>query len=253
LLVIGLNTNPLAAGIPGDPSTQVNAELAWFDSQLAAAQAAGQKVWVLMHVPPGANTQETAQNTSGATSPIQVDDETAEMMWVPNYQTAFLQILAKYPGVIALTLGAHTHMDEYRIMSPGNVLVQIPAISPIFGNNPAFKVFTFTEDTFTATDYTSFNYDLHALPAQFNSFYTFSSAYNLSGPLQITLQTLYPLLTTNSGKQSLYTYQYDSGNATTNSSTKASWNPINSVTWPIFDCGISPMNQQDYINCVNLY
>jgi len=30
------------------------------------------------------------------------------MMWEPAYRQAFLDILAKYPGVITMTLGAHT-------------------------------------------------------------------------------------------------------------------------------------------------
>ncbi len=60
LMVIGLNTNPFALGVPGDNDSAVAAELSWLDSSLASAQAAGQHVWLLMHVPPGANTVETA-------------------------------------------------------------------------------------------------------------------------------------------------------------------------------------------------
>ena len=75
------------------------------------------------------------------------------MMWNQDYQASFLQILSNYPGIIALTLAAHTHMDEYRIMSPDNVLEITPGITPYFGNNPAFKVFTFSHYTFKPTDY----------------------------------------------------------------------------------------------------
>ena len=88
---------------------------------------------------------------------------TTTMMWDQDYQATFLQILSKYPGLITHTLAAHTHMDEFRIMSPGNVLDITPGITPYFGNNPAFKVFTFSGDTLTATDYTSLNYDLSAM------------------------------------------------------------------------------------------
>ena len=77
-----------------------------------------------------------------------------------GYQATFLQTLGNYPGVVTLMLAGHTHMDEYRILSPGNVLEQLPGISPCFGNNPAFKVFTIAKDTLTATDYDSFYYDL---------------------------------------------------------------------------------------------
>jgi sphingomyelin phosphodiesterase acid-like 3 len=70
-----------------------------------------------MHIPPGADKYSTAQKMSMPTVILQ----RATMMWNQDYQTSFLQILSKYPGLIALTLAAHTHMDEYRIMSPDSM------------------------------------------------------------------------------------------------------------------------------------
>ena len=113
-------------------------------------------------------------------------------MWNQDYQTSFLQILSKYPGLITQTFVAHTHMDEYRIMSPGNLADTTPSIAPYFGNNPAFKVFTFSRKTLKATDYTSLNYDLATNPAQFNSYYTFSTAYSVQGLLNDSLAQLFP-------------------------------------------------------------
>ena len=57
LTVIGLNTViffPPSLG--GGSASAVAAELAWLDSTLASAQVRRRKVWLLMHVPPGANT-----------------------------------------------------------------------------------------------------------------------------------------------------------------------------------------------------
>ena len=55
----------------------------------------------------------------------------------------------------------------------------IPGISPVFGNNPAFKVFTVAQATEMPMDYQSISYNLAAktAPAQFSSLYTFSKAY----------------------------------------------------------------------------
>ena len=173
LMVIGLNTFEFSPFFGDTTSSAVTAELAWFDSTLASAQARGKKVWLLMHVPPGADKYSTAQSvdTNGHIT-------SATMMWNQDYQASFLQILSKYPGVITLTLAAHTHMDEYRILSSSDVLEITPSIAPYFGNNPAFKVFTFSHDTFKPTDYSSLNYDLATNPEQFNSYYTFSTAYS---------------------------------------------------------------------------
>ena len=204
-MVIGLNTVVFSPPPSGSDAGSED-ELLWLDSQLAQAKAAGKKVWLLMHIPPGADKYETAQSVD-ANGHI----TTATMMWNQDYQTSFLQILSKYPGIITLTLAAHTHMDEYRIMSPSDVLDITPGITPRSGNNPAFKVFTFSCDTLKATDYTSLNYDLAAMPAQFNSYYTFSTAYFVQGLLGDSLAQLFPALVTDNAKQALYRGDYFSG------------------------------------------
>ena len=227
LMVIGLNTNPFALGVPGDNDGAVATELTWLDSTLASAQSAGQEVWLLMHVPPGVNTVSTAANIVSG-QPV-----SATMMMYQSYQTSFLQVLAKYPGVITMTLGAHTHMDEYRILSPSVVLDEVPAISPCFGENPAFKVFTISQSTFTPIDYSSLNYDLAVMPAQFNSYYTFSAAYSMQGPLGASLVQLYPELATNvvltppafNAEQALYEGQYLSEDNLGKTSKGIVWNP----------------------------
>jgi hypothetical protein len=250
LRVIGLNTVLFSLGVPADDSA-VSAELSLLDSTLASAQAGGKKVWLLMHVPPGANTVSTA------TTPSNFDSNghliSASMMWVQDYQARFLGILSKYPGVITLTLAAHTHRDEFRIMSSDDVLDITPSIAPCFGNDPAFKVFTFTKDTFTPTDYRSLNYDLATMPGQFSDYYTFSEAYSMQGPLDSSLAQLYPALITNSAQQSIYIGQYNSGNNSVDSGTNTNWNPITSTNWPVFACGIGKMAELDFIHCVNSY
>ena len=241
LVVIGLNTVPFSPLVPGDNDLAVNTQLAWLDSILASAQAGGQKVWLLMHVPPGADTFTTAQKNLDQYGHL----ATASMMWGPDYQAHFLQILSHYPGLVTLTLGAHTHMDEYRILSSNNVLDEVPAISPVFGNDPAFKVFTFAQDTLTPTNYRSLHYDPATLPAQFSAYYDFSAAYSMPGPLNSSLAQLYPALLTNRAQQTLYRSMYESGNQAAS--------PINDANWQVFACAVGNIAQQDLIDCVNSY
>ena len=246
LKIISLNTNLFAASPPNIPSNEgaAYAELAWFDTTLEAAQTAGQKVWLLMHVPPGADTCTSAANLAADGS---LTSSNAAMMWMPAYQESFLQILAKYPGVITLSLGGHTHRDEFRVMTAENVLDISPSISPYLGNNPAFEIYSFTQATLTPTDYQSLNYDLATAPAQFNPYYTFSAAYAMQGPLDSSLERLYPQLGSTSAKQALYMGQYNSGN------NVAPWNPITPANWPVFACGIGKMDQAEFVECVNSY
>jgi hypothetical protein len=246
-MVIGLNTVIFSAEFGDIEKSAVDAELAWLDAQLASAKAAGKKVWLLMHIPPGADIFSTAQN---------VDSDghiaTATMMWNQEYQTRFLHKFSKYPGLIALTLGAHTHMDEYRILSLSDVLEITPGISPVFGNNPAFRVFTFAQDTVKPTDYSSLNYDLATTPGQFDSYYTFSAAYSTQGPLDHSLVKLFPALVTNTEKQSLYRGHHFSGHNYSIPYTNTQ-NPITNQTWPVYWCGIGKMGQQELVACVNSY
>lgn len=250
LLVIGLNSNSFIIGQTN--YNAANTELTWLDSQLASAQAAGQKVWILMHVPPGAYTRYIAQV---AAVPSDVDAADAAMMWNPTVQSTFMSKLQKYPGVVTLMLSGHTHMDEFRILPTGDVLEQLPGISPCFGNNPAFKVLTVTQNTFTPVDYQSFDYDLAVLPppSQFTPLYQFSSTYGLQGNLGDSLQQLYPGVITNQSMQNTYTLMYTSGSESVNPLTLSPWNPINDVNWPMFACTIDDMDQSDYVTCVNSY
>jgi hypothetical protein len=249
LMVIGLNTVMFNYDFSDTLKTDVDAELTWFDSQLAQAKAAGKKVWLLMHIPPGADKYSTAQNNVDANGHL----TTATMMWNQDYQARFLRILSKYPDTIALTLAAHTHMDEYRIMSPTNNVLDItPSITPYFGNNPAFKIFTFSHDTLKATDYRILNYDLATNPEQFNSYYTFSTAYLLHGFLNDSLWQLYPELAAENANQQLYREHYFSGHNYTIPVTNT-FNPITNKTWPVYWCGIGHMDERGLIDCVNSY
>jgi hypothetical protein len=89
------------------------------------------------------------------------------------------------------------------------------------------------------------NYNLATLPGQFNSYYTFSIAYSMLGPLDSSLALLYPALVTNSAKQALYRGQYESGHNAAS--------PITNTDWPVFWCGIGKIAQADFIDCVNSY
>ncbi len=242
LMVIGLNTILFSpACVPdGISSTAAAEQLAWFDAKLASARAAGKKVWLLMHVPPGADIYKTAQSVES-----NGHITTATMMWKPDDQASFLQIISKYPGLITLALTGHTHMDEYRIMSSNNVLEITPGVSPHFGNDPAFKIFIFSRDTLKATDYRSVNYDLAKMREQFNSYYTFGSAYFMDGLLDDSLSQLFPSLVTNHAKQTLYRDYYYSGYNVLN--------PITDKNWPVYWCGTGKMGQQEIIDCVNTY
>jgi len=263
VLVIALDSNPFAQS-PYLPPLNPYAELTWLDSQLSAAQAAGQTVWLMMHVPPGINTTGTAQNAAKKVAPNPGMDDEAAMMWQAQYQAEFMLILAKYPGLIAMGITGHTHMDEFRVLPTGDVLFGIPGISPVFGNNPAFKIFTVAQASQMPMDYQTINYNLAAspAPAQYSSLYTFSTAYGATAgtTLASSSQQLYPQLTLIAPATASFINYYDAGNATSfpyptgpGTFIQIPWNMANTANWPLYSCGISQMDESDYVDCVNSY
>lgn len=248
LLVIVLNTNSFFTGSPS--ASDASGELAWLNSQLAAAQAAGQQVWILMHVPPGANAQGIAQQ---AATPNDVDENTVSMMWDQTLQSAFMQTLAQYHGLVTMLLAGHTHMDEFRLLPTGDVLEQLPGISPSFGNNPAYKILTIAQDTSAPLDFQSFDYNLATKPPAFSSLYRFSDTYGAKMTLRNSLEALYLQLILNESTRKTFTLLYGSGATSVNAATQAPWNPITNINWPIFACTIREMDEPNFIECVNGY
>jgi hypothetical protein len=237
LMIIGLNTIAISALVTPD-STVIADQFAWFEAKLAAASKAGKKVWLLMHAPPGAD-----ESTTGSSVNSQGKITAATMMWVDADQTKFMGIVDKYPGVITLSLAGHTHMDEFRILSAGNTLEITAGISPCFGNNPAYKIFTLDSKSLAPTDYAAVNCNLLAKSFQFGSYYTFSQAYNLDGTLAASLTALLPTLNTSGTAQTQYRSAFYSGNNAANTITNANW--------PVYWCGIEYMDQQKFLNAVN--
>lgn len=247
MVVIALNTVALSMPELGDNDQIAQEELAWLDATLAQARQAGQKAWILMHVPPGAYVGETVRKLDSAGHL-----SSAVMMLNASYQAQLLQTLLHYPDVVTLMLAAHTHMDEFRNitgslpLSPVGSLEITPGITPYFNNNPAFKIYTFENSTFAPLDYQALNYDLALTPAQFQVSYAFSTAYFgnfIQGLLEDALAALYPVLDLEPAKQQRFRTNYYSGNN--------ALNPITDANWKVYDCGIVTMTEQEIIDCVN--
>ena len=118
------------------------AALDWLEARLAAADAAGEHAWLLMHVPPGGDVYE---DRMAGHCPNQLPP-----MWKPAFTRQFLDIMARHPGTIRAIFAGHTHMDEFRLVGRGGrnlgFVVTVPAISPIYGQNPGFGLYEVAAD-----------------------------------------------------------------------------------------------------------
>lgn len=114
-------------------------QLAWLVEELDAAESAGERVWLMGHMPMGAS--DAFHDGS-------------------NY---FNQIIQRYEATIAACFYGHTHKDEFEISYSDNsnptaetatmMSYIAPALTPTSGN-PTFRVYSVDPVTFGVLDFT---------------------------------------------------------------------------------------------------
>ncbi len=128
----------------GDPA---KATLDWLAGQLEATRTAGQKAWLAYHIPPGIDAYGTLQ---AGNLPLTGCAPSIRPMWQEAVETRFEQLMAAYRDIVTANFAGHTHMDEFRVVgtadSPDAFVLGTPAISPIFGQNPGFRLVDFGAD-----------------------------------------------------------------------------------------------------------
>lgn len=168
-----------------------NAEMDWLKLQLKAASSANDQVYIAMHIPPGIDIHKT-------------NDKETVMMWTgprdkPSWQSVFLKAVADYKNNISGVFFGHTHMDEFRLLydstqreTINQVAISAPAISPLFQNNPGFKLVSFDSQTKLPLDFTT--YYTKPNPISWNPPYSFSDLTGLKQetPILTTLQNMKP-------------------------------------------------------------
>ena len=193
-IVFSRNYRDACGGPPAaDPG---RATLAWLGDELAAARRAHEPVWLVYHIPPGIDGYATWRQ---GMCPDRVIP-----MWKESYAEAFAALLKRYAGTVVAELGGHTHMDDFRLLGPaggnfGFVLIT-PALSPIFGQNPAFRTVAYDRAGGILDETT---YDLTNLPQaganaspKWRAEYTFTQAWGLPRVDLPSLERLYAMITT---------------------------------------------------------
>ncbi|KAK4575355.1 hypothetical protein LTR86_001209 [Recurvomyces mirabilis] len=174
LRIISINTNLYykenfwlyEQTIERDPDGQ----LAWFVSQLQGAEDAGQRVWVIGHMPLGSG--DALHDGS-----FYLD-----------------QIVQRYSATIAAMFFGHTHKGEFQL-SYSNYAAQTaanavmtsyicPALTPTSGS-PAFRVYSVDPVTYGILDYTEYSTSLETATYQTNGpiwspYYSAKAAYGPS-------------------------------------------------------------------------
>lgn len=183
IVVLALNSLYWSLAVERSVETDRKAlkQLVWLEEQLMLARDHGQKAILISHIPAG------------------VDTYSEKAYWFSNYTDVYVTIVARnYSNLIIGQFFAHTHKDDYRLHSfSSNIsfsqhdplmsfLLLAPAISPVYHNNPAFRMLSLDVEKLSLIDFTQYFMDL-VMATEFSNpvwqlDYTFSEKYKSSNP-----------------------------------------------------------------------
>lgn len=153
-------------------------QIAWLRKQLTEARANGEQVWVMTHIPPGVDVYTTYHRYLFA--PGEACNVKQPQMFLSN--SALGDTIAEFSDVVRLSIFAHTHMDEIKLLQgPNGSAVPaklVPSISPINGNDPSFLVAQVSPQTATIKDYEVYS-ATSAEGTVWNREYRYSDIYHL--------------------------------------------------------------------------
>ena len=116
-------------------------QLSWLENELAEAKDKGEKVFIAMHIPAGIDVYASLQFRM-----LRLIE-----LWKTEYTKEYESILKTYAKPMGAIFAGHLHSDWFQILTLSNEnripILGTPAISPAFGNNPSFKIYTYSFDS----------------------------------------------------------------------------------------------------------
>jgi sphingomyelin phosphodiesterase acid-like 3 len=249
IVVNDLFLSPKYSTCAGKPDPAAGAdEMAWLKHQLQDARQAGQKVWIMGHIPPGVDPYSTVarfRNVCRGEAPVSFlsSEKMADLM-------------TESADVIHLGIFGHTHMDEMRLLEPVGADAQsaaghrvavklVPSISPADGNKPAFTIARIKQSSANLQDYEVFEAsDRTGIGTSWISEYDFARTYHQADFSPSTLKLLVDEFNTDhfaSQPESVaYVHNYYVGDRS----------PELSPFWPEYVCAMGNHAAKSFAACV---
>jgi sphingomyelin phosphodiesterase acid-like 3 len=128
-----------------DSVTDPCGQFAFLKAELQKVRDASKRAIILGHIPPGLNVYNVLQG--GFNKP---EDD---LFWKPEYQETYDAVIHAYKDLVAVQLFGHTHKFTLQVFPANGALSMIiPAISPIFANNPSYLLANFSGDDWVLED-----------------------------------------------------------------------------------------------------
>jgi sphingomyelin phosphodiesterase acid-like 3 len=224
--ILGSNIND-----PGAP------EIQWLSWKLYEARILGRKIILVMHIPPGIDSYASSRR-GDCKSPVQ--------FWRDRYLTQFRELMDSYGDLVQIALAGHTHMDDFRLLGvsggkPPLVIRITPAISPVFGNNPAFSVLNYDTVTGDISDIAMYYLDLAkgGNDPRWALEYHFPGAYGYNAVNAPNLTALAASIQGDPKVRQVFAGYY----------AASARSPITSTNWPFYSCAETQFIAADYSGC----
>lgn len=221
-----------------DKSDPGAAELDWLSSKLYRAKTLGNRVILVMHIPPGIDSYYSAKAGS---------DKPATEFWQDRYFARFAELMQSYGEIVEIAFAGHTHMDDFRVLSTPGGSVPIafritPAVSPIFGNNPAFSIQDYDLGNCAVLDIATYFLDLAkgGDDPKWVLEYRFSKAYGYSAYTAANLEALTAAIQTDPNIRQVFAGYYAASVPS----------PITADNWPFYTCTETEFDSSGYGKCV---
>lgn len=130
-------------------------QLDWLHHQLEIINAKQQKAIIVTHIPMTMDFYATKRMRLF----------TLLQLWHGSYAARFRSELKRFaPSIMGVVVG-HLHTDWYHLVSVDHdneiPMTGAPSVSPIFGNDPSFKIYYYESPTFQIKEFATYNYALH--------------------------------------------------------------------------------------------
>ena len=221
--------------------------MAWLEKQLAGARANGGHVWLAHHIPVGIDAFATAKSKA-ATCPAKLVPYLKE-----PFGSGYLKLLVDYADVVQASFTGHIHFDDYRLIGGGgapalDVEKIAPGISPIFGQNPGFHVFTYDRTTGAPTDFATYYLaNLATAPspaaADWRREYGFAETYRQPGYSAKTVAAVSAELASDAVVAEIYERLYDV------SRDDMSHGEFDAATFPAYRCAVAHPDPRSFTTC----
>lgn len=135
-----------------------NEQMTWLNNQLTEAKAAGDKVYIAMHIPPGMDAYGVTHFGNYQYNWVKTKPKSTG-----SWNNDFLKVVSDHQSTITGILYGHTHMDELRrLYNPDGteiteVAISCPGVTPQHHNNPGFKMVSYDSTSKELLDFTTYH------------------------------------------------------------------------------------------------